>query len=227
MTQRPSGHPAAPASPATPERGKRPTMGDVAAHIGVSRQLVSLVLRNAPGPSAESRERVLRAAAELGYHPDIAARTLRGVTRRRIGVLFDMAQPFQVEVVEDIYPAAEQLGYSVALGATGPSRDERKAVEDLLGYRIEALILIGPYLSPKRLATLAQQLPVVEIGRGMNLTGVDSVRSADDRGAEQAVDHLVGLGHRRLQAPLQPRLVGVADDDDRPGHLGHPAPGRP
>jgi DNA-binding LacI/PurR family transcriptional regulator len=173
-------------------------MGDVAAHIGVSRQLVSLVLRNAPGPSAESRERVLRAAAELGYHPDTAAQMLRRGRSRHLGVLFTMRHAFDVALVEGIYPAAEQLGYSVALGATGPSRDERKAVEDLLGYRIEALILIGPYLSPKRLATLAQQLPVVEIGRGMNLTGVDSVRSADDRGAEQAVDHLVGLGHRAI-----------------------------
>lgn len=185
-------------SAAAPERGKRPTMGDVAAHIGVSRQLVSLVMRNAPGPSAESRERVLEAAAELGYHPDTAAQMLSRGRSRHLGVLFTMRQPHDIALVEGIYPAAERLGYAVALGATGPARDEQKAVQDLLGYRIEALILIGPYLGRAGLTTLAEQLPVVQIGRRINLAGVDSVRTADDRGAQQAVDHLVDLGHRDI-----------------------------
>lgn len=65
--------------------GKRPTMGDVAAHFGVSRALVSLVLSNAPGPSAASRERVLNAANELGYLPDTAAQTLRRGRSRHLG----------------------------------------------------------------------------------------------------------------------------------------------
>lgn len=173
-------------------------MGDVAAHIGVSRQLVSLVMRNAPGPSGESRERVLRAAAELGYHPDTAAQMLRRGRSRHLGVLFTMRQPHDVALVDGIYPAAERLGYAVALGATGPSRNEQKAVEDLLGYRVEALILIGPYLAQKGLAALARQLPVVQVGRRIDLEGVDSVRTADDHGAQQAVDHLVGLGHRDI-----------------------------
>jgi DNA-binding LacI/PurR family transcriptional regulator len=186
------------AVPATLERAKRPTMGDVAAHIGVSRQLVSLVMRNAPGPSAETRERVLQAATELGYHPDTAAQMLSRGRSRHLGVLFTMRQPHDVALVEGIYPAAERLGYAVALGATSPTRDEQKAVEDLIGYRIEALILVGPYLGKKGLAQLARQLPVVEIGRRIDLPGVDSVRTADDPGAQLAVDHLVGLGHRDI-----------------------------
>ncbi|HEU4514141.1 MAG TPA: LacI family DNA-binding transcriptional regulator [Nocardioidaceae bacterium] len=173
-------------------------MGDVAAHIGVSRQLVSLVMRSAPGPSAESRERVLGAAAELGYHPDTAAQMLRRGRSRHLGVLFTMRQPHDVALVDGIYPAAERLGYAVALGAIGPSRGEEKAVEELLGYRVEALILIGPYLAQEPLAELAEQLPIVQVGRRIGLPGVDSVRTADDRGAQQAIDHLVGLGHRDI-----------------------------
>lgn len=197
--------------PGVPDRGKRPTMGDVAAHLGVSRQLVSLVMRNAPGPSAESRDRVLQAAAELGYHPDIAARMLSRGRSRHLGVLFTMRQPHDVALVEGIYPAAERLGYAVALGAIGPSRNEEKAVEDLLGYRIEALILIGRYLGQKGLAKLARDLPVVEIGRAVNLSGVDSVRTADDPGAQQAVDHLVGLGHREIVHVDGGSLPGAAE----------------
>src|SRR3954451_13786352 len=67
------GHRATP--PAGPMSGRsgRPTMRDVAAHVGVSQSLVSLVFRNAPGASAETRDRVLRAADELGYRLDTAA----------------------------------------------------------------------------------------------------------------------------------------------------------
>jgi len=176
---------------------RRPRMGDVAAHIGVSRQLVSLVLRNAPGPSAETRERVLQAAAELGYHRDTAAQTLRRGRSRHLGVLFSMRQPHDVAVVEGIYPVAERLGYDIALGAASP-RDEQRAIDDLLGYRVEALILIGPYLEGSALRHLAGQLPIVEVGRRVGLGGVDSVRTADDVGIGLAVDHLVEIGHRSI-----------------------------
>src|ERR1700760_3226056 len=81
-------------------RLRRPTMRDVAARVGVSQTLVSLVLRNASGPSAETRARVLRAAAELGYRPDTAAQVLRRNRSRHIGVLFTMRQPFDVDLVE-------------------------------------------------------------------------------------------------------------------------------
>ena len=72
--------PTTPAAPGyTTVRAKRPTMKDVAAHVGVSRQLVSMVLRGAAGPSVDTRDRVYRAARELGYRPDTAARaTLTG-----------------------------------------------------------------------------------------------------------------------------------------------------
>jgi Periplasmic binding proteins and sugar binding domain of LacI family len=128
-----------------------------------------------------------------------------------------MRHSFDVALVEGLYPAAEQLGCSVALGATGPSRDERKAIEDLLGYRIQALILIGPYLSRNRLATLAHQLPVVEIGRGMNLAGVDSVRTADYRGAQLAVDRAAPDGGFGDTSPGTSKVAWSRAAGPRPG----------
>ena len=59
-------------------RPRRPTLADVAARAGVSVALVSIVMRDTPGASAESRRRVLKAANELGYRPDSRARLLRG-----------------------------------------------------------------------------------------------------------------------------------------------------
>src|SRR6201992_4200995 len=124
-------------------RLRRPTMRDVAARVGVSQTLVSLVLRNASGPSAATRARVLHAAAELGYRPDTAAQVLRRNRSRHIGVLFTMRQPFDIDLVEAIYGAAEPRGYRVVLGALGIGRDDRQAVEELLAFRSEALILGG------------------------------------------------------------------------------------
>lgn len=192
-------------------RRKRPTMGDVAARVGVSRQLVSLVVRGAPGPSPETRERILRAADELGYRPDTAAQLLRRARSGQVGVLFTLAHPHDVALVEAIYPAAKRRGYDIALGATGPARDEHQAVEDLLAYRVEALIVIGPYASPQGLRTLAEQIPVVEISRRVDVAGVDSVRTADDRGVRLAVDHLVDLGHRAIVHVDGGRMPGATD----------------
>jgi DNA-binding LacI/PurR family transcriptional regulator len=179
-------------------RSRRPTMRDVAARAGVSQALVSLVFRNAPGASSETRERILRAAEELGYRPDTAAQVLRRSRSRHIGVLFTMQQPYNVDLVEAIYPAAERHGYRVVLGALGPWRDERRAVEELLAYRCEAMILLGPITEATQLAAAAEQMPVVDIARRNARDGVDVVRVADEPGARLAVDHLVSLGHRAI-----------------------------
>src|SRR3954452_404401 len=85
---------------ASSRRSGRPTMRDVAARVGVSQALVSLGFRNARGASSETRERVFRAAAELGYRPDAAAQVLRRSRSRHIGVLFTMRQPFDIDLVE-------------------------------------------------------------------------------------------------------------------------------
>jgi DNA-binding LacI/PurR family transcriptional regulator len=173
-------------------------MRDVAARVGVSQTLVSLVFRNAPGPSAKTRERVLRAAAELGYRPDTAAQVLRRTRSRHIGVLFTMRQPFDVDLVEAIYRAADRHGYRVVLGPLGVGRTDQQAVEELLAYRSEAMILSGTTTEAAQLARVAGQLPVVDIGRRFTGDGVDVVRAADERGARRAVDHLVSLGHRSI-----------------------------
>src|SRR5205814_633550 len=101
-------------------------------------------------------------------------------------------------LVEGIYAAAEPRGYQIALSAVAPSRSERDAVEALLADRCEALILLGPQAPAARLAELAGQLPVVSVARRLRAPSVDVIRTADDEGAAQAVDHLVGLGHRDI-----------------------------
>lgn len=178
------------------ETGHRPRLDDVAARVGVSTASVSLVLRNAPGPSAETRRRVIEAAAALGYRPDRTASLLARRRSRLLGVMLDVRNPFHAELVEEIHDEAERLGYDLVLSTLTRTRDENRAVETLLDSRCEALILLGPDAPASRLAELARRLPLVSVGRFV--AGIDVVRTADDIGVRAALDHLVGLGHRDI-----------------------------
>jgi DNA-binding LacI/PurR family transcriptional regulator len=153
----------------------------------VSPATVSLVLRGVAGPSVTTRERVLEAAAQLGYRPDRAASLLASRRSRLIGVVMDIANPFHAQLVEDVQEAAEHQGYDVVLSAVTRGRDERRAIETLLDSRCEALVLLGPQAPAEQLAALDRQLPVVAVGRPVPSAQVDVVRAADDEGVALAV----------------------------------------
>lgn len=177
-------------------RDKRPTMADVAQRVGVSRALVSLVFRNEPGASRETRERIFHAAEELGYRPDSAAQMLARSHSKVIGVAATVRNPFHADLVEAIYLVAERLGYDVLLSVVAPGRDDIKAVEGLLGHRCEALLLLGPNTTLEYINDLGRRLPLVVVGR--RFPGVDCVLTADAKGVRQVIDHLVSLGHRSI-----------------------------
>lgn len=191
---------------------RRPTMQAVADRVGVSRTLVSLVLRGAPGASVETRTRVLAAAEELGYHPDTAAQVLRANRSRHLGVVFDLGHTFEADLVESLYPAAQEHGYRIVLSAMTPSRDPRHVVDELRGFRAEALVLVGGYLPEVEVARLmADGLPVVSCGRPSRDGAGHVVHSADGRGVARAVDHLAGLGHRAIAHVDGGRRVGATE----------------
>jgi DNA-binding LacI/PurR family transcriptional regulator len=176
--------------------GRRPTLEDVAAHAGVSRAMVSIVLRGAPGSREEMRARVLKAVEEIGYRPDARARLLASDSSRQLGVVFGMAGRFHAELLDGLYVAAEKAGYELILSAMTPSRTERTAVETLLDFRCEAVIFVGPTL--EGVPALAGRLPVTVIGWKVADPSVDVVRTSDDEGMRRAVGHLVDLGHRDI-----------------------------
>ena len=183
-------------------RRRRPTMADVAERAGVSRTLVSFILDGKPGASEETRQRVLAIAAEIGYQPDSAARLLAQGRSRTLGVMTDVRQLFQAELVTHIYPAAERLGYEVLLSANLPDRTEGAVVDSLLSHRCGALILLGPHEDPDFFRDVAARAPVVVACRRLPdlnpETPLATVRTNDTKGIRQAVDYLVGLGHRAI-----------------------------
>jgi DNA-binding LacI/PurR family transcriptional regulator len=188
---------------------RRPTLEDVAQRAGVSRALVSIVMRDAAGASQQTRARVRRAADEIGYRPDPRARRLRQHRTKLIGVTFTAGQEFHADLVDGVYVAAEELGYDVVLSGVTPHRDEPRALRTLIDDRCEGLVLIGPEMPARQLGDLASKVPVVVVAR--RVRGVDAVRSDDVAGAELGMDHLLGLGHRRVLYLDGGRAPGAAE----------------
>ncbi len=173
----------------------RITLADVAEKAGVSRALVSIVMRGAPGASEATREQVRHIANELGYRPDARARMLAQERSKLIGVVFGMSGTFHFHMIDALYAAAERRGYELILSALTPGRDERRAVEGLLGFQLDALIMLGPH---SRIPVMSGKLPVVAVGWEVEAPEVDSVRVSEELGMAKVVAHLVACGHRDI-----------------------------
>lgn len=179
---------------------RKPRLVDVARAAGVSRALVSIIIRGAPGASEETRARVLAIADDLGYQPDVRARLLARSSAKLIGVTYKVGSLHHADLLSPIYETAEAAGYEVILSGRTRRHDERHAVNALLGYRCEALLIISPEVPEAELHALSEALPVLSLGRRMlhASTNVDVVRTDEVTGIRMAIDHLHDLGHRRI-----------------------------
>ncbi|MEO3869894.1 LacI family DNA-binding transcriptional regulator [Nonomuraea sp. B12E4] len=180
-------------------RSGRPTIKDVAAAAGVSRSTVSRVLTGRGYAAHDVRERVLRAAAELGYVPDVAARLLKQQVSRSIGVLVsDLRNPFYAELAAGAGREARARGYTMVLTDTGLSAEiEDEAAEALVALRVAGVIVtpnspaVSGYLGSRGVS-------VVEVDRQFAAGTTDGVVAGNRVGARAATAHLTGLGHRRI-----------------------------
>jgi DNA-binding LacI/PurR family transcriptional regulator len=174
---------------------------DVAAKSGMSKSLVSLALSGSPKVSDDSKKKILKAAKELGYRPNAAARSLAARRSKTLGVLIlDLHNPVSAEIVDAVQTEIRQYGYSSLLVTGGDDPDLEKAeIDTLLQFQIEGLILISHRLTPEALKAIATEVPTVTVTReDIEVAHMDSVCNDDVAGSQIAVDHLVGLGHSKI-----------------------------
>src|SRR3954453_8526789 len=175
-------------------------MDDVAREAGVSRALVSLVMRGSDKVSRTRRERVLATAQRLGYRPNAIPPPPASHITNTVGVLLnDLHNPFFAEIANGIEEYATDLGYRLLL-ITGGRRHqrERAMLEALLEYRTDGLILVSPHLNGTEISADVGAVPCVVIGRRVRSPQIDCVMTAEALGSHDVIQQPGGLGHPRI-----------------------------
>jgi len=191
------------------------TIRDVAKESGFSSTTVSIVLNNAPLARyipASTKKRIERAAKNLGYRPNLFARSLRSKRSHTVGVMvFDMTDPYCTLVLRGIENSLYQSSYLPILTDVHNERSRfERYLEMLLDRRVEALIVLANWLfvNIDVLADLEKSsIPTVMIGRELQTDSINSVIVDNELGAEAAVEHLFSLGHRKIAFIRGPKTL--------------------
>ncbi len=179
---------------------------DVARLAGLSTATVSRALANKTNVTVETRERVEKAVAELGYRPNRIARSLRVQTSTKIGlVLSDIRNPFFTEVARAVEDAAYERGYSVMMCNTDESQEKEQLYLDMMQDENVAGVIFSPtqQFDPARQAERSR-MPMVIIDRSIDLPkqshvcGYDMVLLDNFAAGYALANHMIEQGCRRL-----------------------------
>lgn len=186
------------------------TIRVVAEIAGVSTATVSRVI-NGTGPvSAEVRERVQRAIADLGYSPNAQARSLRTDSTRTIGLIVSsILNPFFTELARAAEDVASENGFSVIVGnADEDPAKEARYLRALLEKRVDGLLLNPASMdAPHIREAVDRGVPLVLIDRTVRGVEAPLVRAEGRKAIRDLANHLVSLGHTRLGMISGPRSL--------------------
>jgi LacI family transcriptional regulator len=180
------------------------TIRDVALAAGVHISTVSRALSAAHKVRPDTRDRVMAAVEALGYRPNPQARSLITGRTHSIGLIVaDIANPFFPPLIKAAEGLARQRDYRVFVADT----DEDPAIEaeliQALAKQVDGVLLCSPRMTDQQVEQFREQVPMVLVNR--QIDGIPAVLMDVGHGSRLAVEHLVGLGHRRLALLAGPR----------------------
>ena len=174
---------------------------DVARRAGVSQSAVSRVFTPGASASKSTAEKVRRAAAELGYRPNVLARSLITGRSRIIGlVVAYLENYFYPEVIERLSVALQEQGYHVLVFMASPTvGDVESVLQEILDYQVDGIVLASVSMSSS-LAERCQafDIPVVLFNRDQDDPRLSSVTTDNRAGGRELARLLTSLGHRRI-----------------------------
>lgn len=178
--------------------GGRVTMRQVAAEAGVSVSTVSKVLNGRYGVASDTIRNVTEVIDRLGYEASLVARSLRNHRTNVIGVLVADFEPFSTEVLKGTADAIRGSGFELVAYSAGGRVDEhvgweRRYLSRVMGTLVDGAVLVTPTITDVR-----YDGPIVAVDPHTGSSQLPSVTADNLQGARLAVEHLLGLGHRRI-----------------------------
>jgi len=192
-------------------------MADVAAHAGVSHQTVSRVVNGHPNVAPATRERVLRAIAELGYRPNAAARALVTGSTRTIGLVTSHINQYgPAQTLLGLEKAARAAGYSLGVAILDDDSEGamREAVDRFVAQSVDAVVALSTYgQAVEALGRFSAPVPLIAVQVGHDPRH-PTVWVDQEVGAAVATRHLLSLGHRTVH-----HVTGPGDSLEARGRL--------
>jgi DNA-binding LacI/PurR family transcriptional regulator len=185
----------------------RITIADIARRAGVSTGAVSYALNDRPGVSPQTRERILSIAAELGWAPSQAARSLSGARTETVGLILARQastlgfESFYMQFVAGIESELAARSYGLLLQVVPDLEAEMRAYRRWrAARRVDGVVAVDPRVDDPRLELLAapDALPAVVVGDPSLAGALTSVWTDDAAAVRACVRYLAGLGHRRV-----------------------------
>ena len=180
---------------------KRPTLQDIADHLGMTKMTVSRYLRNPDSVAKDTQQRIAAAIEQFGYIPNRAPEILSNAKSKAIGVLLpSLTNHVFADVLKGIEQVADIAGYQTMFAHYGYSvKKEEERIESLLSYNVDGLILSENYHSLRTLKMIEiANIPVIEI-MDSSQAGIQQDIGFDNVAAAQAmVETMIQRGYKNI-----------------------------
>ena len=183
-----------------PTKKRAVTIQDVAKNAGVSVSTVSRVLNAKVDVASDTQDRVLAVIDELGYTSNLAARSMRSRKKNMIGLVVpDIGFPYSIEVMKGINQAIAESTFDLLVYTTGDVKKSGTALhEQHYVSLLNNSITDGVIIVASAAADFITDAPIVSVDPHVINANYPSVQGTNYRGALDATNYLLSLGHRRI-----------------------------